>query len=54
MQGYIYVFVDDLNCLVQGNEPKRRVQHIIMHAIDQLFCPLDLSENKFRQELLSV
>ena len=48
MQGYIDVFVDDLICLVQGNEPKRRAQRILLHAINQVFRPLDISDNKFR------
>ena len=54
MQGYIDVFVDDFIYSVQGNEHKHRVPRIPMHAIDQLFQPLDLADNKFCQEPVSI
>ena len=54
MQGYIDIFIDNFVCLVQGNEPKRRVRRILLHSIDQISCPLDLVDNKFRQEPVSV
>ena len=54
MQDYIDVFVDDFICLVQGNEPNRCAQRILLHAIDQVFCPLNLAENKLCQEPISV
>ena len=50
MQGYIDVFVDDVICLVQGNETKCHVLHILLYVIDQVFCSLDISDNKYRQE----
>ena len=54
LQCYIDVFVDDLVCLVHGNKPKRRVQHILLHAINQAFLPLDIAKNKFCQETVSI
>ena len=54
MQGYIDIFVGDFSGLVKGNEPNRHVQLILLHAINQLFCPLDITDNKFCQEPVSV
>ena len=53
-QGYINVFVDDFIGLLQGNEHNSRVRCILLYAIDQVLHTLDLAENKFLQEPVSV
>ena len=48
------VFVDDFVGLAQTTPHSRRVRRILLHAIDDVFRPLQPGDNPFRQEPVSV
>lgn len=51
---YIDVFVDDFLALAQGDANRRRVRKVLMHAIDDVFRPLDADDNPARREPVSL
>ena len=51
---FVDVFVDDFLALVQGVKKKRRVRRILMESVDDIFRPLQNSDNKFRTEPISI
>ena len=51
---YVDIFVDDFVGLAQGSSNRRRVHQILMHAIDDVFRPLDSSDNAYRCAPVSV
>ncbi|EJK61126.1 hypothetical protein THAOC_18432, partial [Thalassiosira oceanica] len=51
---YIDVFVDDFVALAQQPGNGRRVRRILMHAIDDVFRPLDELDDEFRREPISL
>jgi hypothetical protein len=51
---YVDVFVDDFVGLAQTTPYSRRVRRILLHAIDDVFRPLEPGDNPFRQEPVSV
>jgi hypothetical protein len=47
--------VDDFIGMVQGTWKNRRhIKRVILHTLDTIFRPLDLEDNKHRQEPASV
>ena len=51
---YVDIFVDDFIGLAQEYSNGRRVRRILMHAIDDVFRPLEASDNKHRRQPVSV
>lgn len=52
---YWDVYVDDFIGVVQGNKHRRRrVKEVLLHALDDVFRPLDPSDNPNRQEPASL
>lgn len=51
---YADVFVDDFIALAQRSGNSRRVRRILMHAIDDVFRPLDASDSSHRREPISL
>ena len=51
---YVDIFVDDFVGLAQGSSNSRRVRRILMHAIDDVFRPLESSDNAYRRAPVSV
>ena len=51
---YVDVFVDDFLGLAQEYSNSRRVRRILMHAIDDVFRPLDLEDSPFRRQPISL
>lgn len=52
---YMDVYVDDFLSLCQGNKRRRRmVTRTILHTIDDVFAPLDLSRTTVHQEPASI
>lgn len=51
---YIDVFVDDFLGLAQEYSNSRRVRRILMHAIDDVFRPLDSKDSPFRRQPTSL
>jgi hypothetical protein len=52
--GYVDVFVDDFVGLAQTTPHSRRVRRILLHAIDDVFRPLQPGDNPYRQEPVSL
>ena len=49
------VYVDDFLGLSQGNpSPQRMIKRALLHALDQVFRPLNVNDNTHRQELASL
>jgi hypothetical protein len=49
------VYVDDFSDMVQGTwQHRRRIKRVLLHTLDKIFRPLDLKDNKHRQEPASV
>jgi hypothetical protein len=49
------IYVDDYLGMVQGNADRRsRVRRVLLHAVDQIFRPLDSQDTPFRKEPVSV
>ena len=51
---YVDVFVDDFVALAQQHGNSRRVRRTLMHAIDDIFRPLDAFDDAFRREPVSM
>ena len=51
---YVDVFVDDFMALAQGNQNRARVRRILLHAIDEVFRPLDNKDPPTRREPVSI
>jgi len=51
---YVDVFVDDFLGLAQEYSNSRRVRRILMHAIDDVFRPLDSEDSPFRRQPTSL
>jgi hypothetical protein len=51
---YVDVFVDDFIALAQQSGNSRRVRRILMHAIDDVFRPLEASDSPHRREPISL
>lgn len=52
---YWDIYVDDFCGLAQGNEWTRRaVKRILLHSLDQVFRPLDVTDTPYRQEPASI
>ena len=51
---YVDVFVDDFVALAQQSGNSRRVRRTLMHAIDDVFRPLDGLDDVFRREPVSL
>ena len=51
---YVDIFVDDFVGLAQGSSNSRRVRRILMHAIDDVFRPLESADNAYRRAPVSV
>ena len=51
---YVDVFVDDFVGLAQTTAYSRRVRRVLLHAIDDVFRPLEPGDSSFRQEPVSV
>ena len=51
---YVDVFVDDFLGLAQMYPNSRRVRRILMHAIDDVFRPLDSNDSPFRRQPTSL
>ena len=51
---YVDVFVDDFLGLAQEYSNSRRVRRILMHAIDDVFRPLDSEDGPFRRQPISL
>jgi hypothetical protein len=49
------VYVDDFIGMVQGNAHHRHhVKRILLHSLDQVFCPLESTDNPNRKEPASI
>jgi hypothetical protein len=49
------VYVGDFMCMAQGTcQDRRHVKRVLLHTLDKIFRPLDLKDNKHRQEPASV
>ena len=51
---YVNIFADDFIGLAQQYSKGHRVRQILMHAIDDMFRPLDASDNQYRRQPVSV
>jgi len=51
---YVDVFVDDFLALCQEHSNSRRVRRILLHAIDDVFRPLDSADGPFRRQPTSL
>jgi len=51
---YVDVFVDDFIALAQEYPNSRRVRQILLHAIDDVFRPLDSMDGPFRRHPTSL
>lgn len=51
---YVDIFVDDFLGLAQEHSNSRRVRKILMHAIDDVFRPLDSRDGPFRRQPTSL
>ena len=51
---YVDVFVDDFLGLAQEHSNSVRVRRILMHAIDDVFRPLDSNDSPFRRQPISL
>ena len=51
---YVDVFVDDFLGLAQGKTNRQRVRRTLLHAIDEVFRPLDKDDFPSRQEPVSI
>ena len=51
---YVDVFVDDFVGLAQGSNSKQRVRRTLLHAIDDVFRPVDGKDSPSRQEPVSI
>lgn len=52
---YADVYVDDFIALVQGPPPRRRqAMRVLLHTLDEIFRPLEPSDDRHRQEPASV
>jgi hypothetical protein len=49
------IYVDDYLGMVQGNADRQsKVRRVLLHAVDQIFRPLDEQDTPFRKEPVSV
>ena len=51
---YVDMFVDNFAALAQGRSGGRCVRRILLHAVDDILCPLDVTDSKFRREPVSL
>ena len=51
---YVDIFVDDFIGLAQEYSNSRRVRRILLHAIDDVFRPLDSTDSPFRRQPASL
>ena len=47
---YVEVYVDDLIGLAQGTSLRTLVSRVILHSTDNVFCPVEPSDNPKHQE----